>query len=338
MKLNYDVIQYSTYILSFIVGISGFIIYKLQNKIIYAANCPIDSRKVTYTPRDFDMNDYEDLDIKTKDGIKIKAFLIKKYVDEEKTKLAKSTLVYFHANAGNMGHRLPIVKSFVEECGCNVLIISYRGYGFSEGQASEEGIKIDAQTTLEYIFKRPDLKDTKIVIFGQSIGGAVAIYLAAKNQDRVHGLILENTFLTMRKLIPNLIPLLTPFTFLCHEKWESEKELLKFTYKKKDKNGRESFLPILLLSSELDEIVPTSQFEELCQILRNTRRESSTQKEREIEESGNTEPDIPEQKLIREQYNVFWYRFDNVHHNDTCIHPEYYNCIRNWWNKNIEDC
>jgi len=88
----------------------------------------------------------------------------------------------------------------------------------------------------------------------------------------------------------------------------------------------------------LDEIVPTSQFEELCQILRNTRRESSTQKEREIEESGNTEPDIPEQILVREQYNVFWYRFDNVHHNDTCIHPEYYNCIKNWWNKNIEDC
>jgi hypothetical protein len=139
-------------------------------------------------------------------------------------------------------------------------------------------------------------------------------------------------------LIPNLIPLLTPFTFLCHEKWESEKELLKFTYKMKDKNGSENFLPILLLSSELDEIVPANQFEELCQILRNTRREASTQKEREIEESLNREQYIPEQILVPEQYNVFWYRFDNVHHNDTCIHPEYYNCIKNWWNKNIEDC
>jgi len=102
MKFNYDIIQYSTYILSFIVGISGFIIYKLQNKIIYAANCPIDSRKFTYTPKDFEMDDYEDLDIKTKDGIIIKAFLVKKFVDDKKTRLAKTTLIYFHANAGNM--------------------------------------------------------------------------------------------------------------------------------------------------------------------------------------------------------------------------------------------
>jgi len=102
MKLNYDIIQYSTYVISVIVGLSGFIIYKLQNKIIYAANCPIDSRKVTYTPKDFEIDDYEDLEIETKDGIKIRAFLIKKFLDIEKTKLAKSMLVYFHANAGNM--------------------------------------------------------------------------------------------------------------------------------------------------------------------------------------------------------------------------------------------
>jgi len=336
MKLNYDIIQYSTYVISVIVGLSGFIIYKLQNKIIYAANCPIDSRKVTYTPKDFEMDDYEDLEIETKDGIKIRAFLIKKFLDIEKTKLAKSMLVYFHANAGNMGHRLPIVKSFVEECGCNVLIISYRGYGFSEGQATEEGIKIDAQSTLEYILQRPDLKDLKLVFFGQSIGGAVATYLAAENQERVQGVILENTFLTMRKLIPNLLPWLGPFTFLCHEKWESEKELLKFTYKKKI-NGTEKFIPVLMLNSELDEIVPNKQFEEFCKILRNTRREASTQKEREIEENGNTEPDTPDQILPREQYNVYWHRFDGVHHNDTCIHPEYYPCIKSWWRKNIDE-
>jgi len=336
MKFNYDIIQYSTYVLSVILGLSGFIIYKLQNKIIYAANCPIDSRKITYTPRDFEMDDYEDIEITTKDGIKIRAFLVKKYLNDEKTEIANSTLVYFHANAGNMGHRLPIVKSFIEECGCNVLIISYRGYGFSEGQASEQGLKIDAQSTLEYIFKRPDLKNTKLVLFGQSIGGAVAIYLAANNQDRIHGVILENTFLTMRKLIPNLIPILTPFTFLCHEKWESEKELLKFTYRRKE-NGTEKFLPVLLLSSELDEIVPNKQFEELCQCLRNVRREASTKKEREIEENGNYEPDSPEQILVREQYNIFWHRFDGVHHNDTCIHPEYYPCIKSWWRNNIDD-
>jgi len=64
-------------------------------------------------------------------------------------------------------------------------MLSYRGYGLSTGQASEIGIRIDAQTALDYIKKHPVLKDTVIIAYGQSIGGAVAVDVASRNQKSV---------------------------------------------------------------------------------------------------------------------------------------------------------
>lgn len=114
----------------------------------------------------------------------------------------------FHGNAGNIGHRVPIAKVLEETLGCNVMLLEYRGYGLSSGTPDENGLKIDAQTGLDYVRERPGLKDTKIIIHGQSLGGAVAINLVANNQDRgdIAGLILENTFLSIRKLIPSYAP------------------------------------------------------------------------------------------------------------------------------------
>ena len=110
----------------------------------------------------------------------------------------------FHGNAGNIGHRIPIAKILQDVVGCNVLMLEYRGYGYSTGTPDEAGLKIDAQTGLDYIRERIETSDTKIVVYGQSLGGAVAINLVAENQDRgdIAGLILENTFLSIRKLIP----------------------------------------------------------------------------------------------------------------------------------------
>jgi fermentation-respiration switch protein FrsA (DUF1100 family) len=110
----------------------------------------------------------------------------------------------FHGNAGNIGHRLPIAKILANDMYCNVLMLQYRGYGLSTGNPNEKGIAIDSQTGLDYIRSREDLKKTKIIIYGQSLGGAVSIGLAVKNKDRgdIAGLILENTFLSIKKMIP----------------------------------------------------------------------------------------------------------------------------------------
>ena len=112
----------------------------------------------------------------------------------------------FHGNAGNIGHRVPIAIKLQEDLGCNVLMLEYRGYGLSTGTPDEHGLMLDAQTGLDYIRNRADIRDSMIVIYGQSLGGAVSIQLVAKNQDKgkgkIAGLILENTFTSMRKLIP----------------------------------------------------------------------------------------------------------------------------------------
>lgn len=110
----------------------------------------------------------------------------------------------FHGNAGNIGHRVPIAKVLEENLGCNVLMLEYRGYGLSTGDPNEEGINIDAQTALDYIRQQKETQSGKIIIFGQSLGGAVAIQLVARNQEAgdIVGLVLENTFTSIRDMIP----------------------------------------------------------------------------------------------------------------------------------------
>lgn len=110
----------------------------------------------------------------------------------------------FHGNAGNIGHRVPIAKVLESSLGCNVLMLQYRGYGHSTGMPDEKGLMVDGQTGLEYIRQREELRKNKIVVYGQSLGGALSIQLVARNQKDgdIAALILENTFTSIRKLIP----------------------------------------------------------------------------------------------------------------------------------------
>ncbi len=169
----------------------------------------------------------------------------------------------FHGNAGNIGHRVPIAKVLEENSGCSILMLEYRGYGMSTGTPNEEGLMIDAQTGLDYIRNSGETKGNKIVVYGQSIGGAVAIQLVARNQDAgdVIGLILENTFTSIRKLIPRFalaqyfwrsrlicksaFPPAKYIAWLCHQYWPSEELLPQITN-----------IPILFISGLKDEIIP----------------------------------------------------------------------------------
>lgn len=86
-------------------------------------------------------------------------------------------------------------------------MLQYRGYGKSTGTPDETGLNIDATAGLNYIRERKDLKANGIVVYGQSIGGAVGVQLVVREQEKgdIKGLILENTFLSIRKLIPRYV-------------------------------------------------------------------------------------------------------------------------------------
>jgi len=165
---------------------------ELRSEIIYPRSLPPDARTNVPRPPQFGINHFEELMIPTPDGESLSAFLIRPANDQFARKI---TILMFHGNAGNIGHRVPIAKILADEIGCNVLMLQYRGYGLSTGTPNEKGLTIDAQTGLDYIRQRAELRDNKIVIYGQSLGGAVGIALAAKNQNEgdIAGLILENT-------------------------------------------------------------------------------------------------------------------------------------------------
>jgi fermentation-respiration switch protein FrsA (DUF1100 family) len=168
--------------------------------LIYPANMPPGARTDVPRPSQFGITDFEELFIPTPDGESLSAF----YLRANKQHARNITILMFHGNAGNIGYRLPIGQILENDLGCNVLMLQYRGYGLSTGSPSEKGLMIDAQTGLDYIKERTELRGTRVVIYGQSIGGAVAIGLAAKNlnESAIAGIILENTFTSMRKLIP----------------------------------------------------------------------------------------------------------------------------------------
>ena len=96
---------------------------------------------------------------------------------------------------------MPLAKVFYQRFGCNVVMLSYRGYGLSTGSPSEIGIRIDAQTALDYIKEHPILSQTTLVGYGQSLGGAVAVDVCQRNPKHVHALILENTWVAHLSLI-----------------------------------------------------------------------------------------------------------------------------------------
>ena len=171
------------------------------SEIIYPRNVPAGARTDVPRPSQFGITDFEELMIPTPDGESLSAFFIR---PSNKQLARNTTLLMFHGNAGNIGYRLPIARILEEDMGCNVLMLQYRGYGLSTGTPNEKGLMIDAQTGLDYIRQRAELRGTRIVLYGQSLGGAVSIGLASRNQKEgdIAGIILENTFTSIRKLIP----------------------------------------------------------------------------------------------------------------------------------------
>ncbi|CDS07656.1 hypothetical protein LRAMOSA01605 [Lichtheimia ramosa] len=253
--LPFNVPNWVSYLLSFtgLAGLTGAaLLYLYQCEIIYPSSFPEGSRTQVAKPSDYGMQ-YTEQVLTTKDNIKLHTYTM--VLENEDEARAANTILYFHANAGNMGHRLPIARIFHQKMKCNVVMLSYRGYGQSEGKPNEKGIRIDAQTLLEYVQSHPVLKDTRLVAYGQSIGGAVAIDIVSHNEEAFSGLIVENTFLSLPKLVPHVMPILRYVTFLCHQQWPSEVNIQRIAN-----------VPILFLSGSKDELIPPTHMRKLFEL------------------------------------------------------------------------
>ncbi|KAF8603712.1 alpha/beta-hydrolase [Ceratobasidium sp. AG-I] len=304
------------------------LLYYGQNSLIYPSNVPEGSRTKVATPAEYGIP-YTDLTFTTSDKVKIRAYLliqrrtllsadgsldngdIDAVGDDAEFARSRPTVLFLHANAGNVGHRVPLAKVFYNKMRCNVLMLSYRGYGLSEGQPSEKGLKIDAQTAFDYILEHPILRDTRKILYGQSIGGAVAFYMASQNSSSVSALVVENTFMTLPSLIPTVLPVAAPLSFLCHQVWDSAKAA----------RGLPVELPVLLLSGSEDELVPPSQMQGLFDILSGAEGKSAEAEAEPKADAGEIAPHIGNGRIL-----VFK-KFANGHHNDTCVQPGYWDNV-----------
>jgi hypothetical protein len=108
------------------------------------------------------------------------------------------TLLLFHGNAENIADALPFA-TLTRRAGYNLLLLDYRGYGRSEGSPSERGIYLDGEAALAALQGRPGVDPERIVLWGRSIGAAVAVHLAATRP--VRALVLESPFTSVRDLL-----------------------------------------------------------------------------------------------------------------------------------------
>ncbi len=188
------------------------------------------------TPADFGLP-FEEVRLTAEDGVGIHAWLLP-------LPQAKRTVLFAHGNAGNISHRLDRARRLRSRLGVEVLLFDYRGYGRSEGSPDEPGTYRDAAAAHRYLTETRGLDPKRLVLFGESLGSAVALELAL---TRAAGaLVLESPFTS----IPDMARVVLPFLPLG--------PLLRTRYDNLAKVGGLR-VPLLVLHGDRDEVVPFAQ-------------------------------------------------------------------------------
>ena len=213
----------------------GFV-YFTQGSLVYFPNM---AREHIATPAIQGLP-YEDVSIRTEDGETLHAWWVP--ADDPRG----ATLV-FHGNAGNISHRIDYARMF-RALGYDTLLVEYRGYGKSTGAPSEEGTYRDALASWRWLTETRGFRPKEIVLFGESLGGAVACWIAAREKPRA--LVLASTFTSVPDLGAEVYRFL-PVRLLSRFKYNTRECVGKVT------------APVLVVHSPRDDIVPYTHAERL---------------------------------------------------------------------------
>ncbi|CAN1337909.1 Alpha/beta hydrolase domain-containing protein WAV2 [Linum perenne] len=212
-----------SYVNVLLYGVGGIVfagmalLVAFQERLVYVPVVPGLTKSYPITPARLRLT-YEDVWLRSSDGVRLHAWFIKLFPD-----CRGPTILFFQENAGSIllilasgfgssielctvmflltwmklksfslnyrltdiAHRLEMVRIMLQKLQCNVFMLSYRGYGASDGIPSQQGITKDAQAAFDHLCQRSDIDTSRIVVFGRSLGGAVGALLTRNNPEKV---------------------------------------------------------------------------------------------------------------------------------------------------------
>jgi fermentation-respiration switch protein FrsA (DUF1100 family) len=202
-------------------------LYFMQPSFLYA---PV--RAIPYTPTELGL-DYEEVFFRTGDRLQLHGWFVP-------APNAPFTVIYCHGNGGNMMYFLETVN-FLNKLGLNCFIFDYRGFGISQGTPSENGTYLDARAAYRWLIKKKGIVPQSIIIFGWSLGGSIAAYLASKVNSA--GLVIESAFTSYADIGSKFYPYMPV-------RWFARFDYPTIKYVRKVK------CPVLVIHSRSDEMVP----------------------------------------------------------------------------------
>jgi fermentation-respiration switch protein FrsA (DUF1100 family) len=198
-----------------------------QNRLVFFPD-----RQIRATPQAIGLS-YRDIDFSAEDGTRLHGWYVPAAVDAP-------ILIFCHGNAGNISDRLDSIRIF-HELGLSVFIFDYRGYGRSSGRITERGTVLDARGAWRYLVETEGHQPERLVYFGRSLGGSVAIDLASWQLPRA--IIVESCFPSMVEMGARVYPWL-PVRLLARIRYDSRAKITTLQCRK------------LFIHSQDDEIVP----------------------------------------------------------------------------------
>lgn len=204
----------------------------IERDLIYAPN-----KQLLLTPENIGLI-FEDVQLNTPDGLSLHGWYI--------PGPDRLTLIWFHGNTGNISTRLDTIANVRRNLGYNIFIFDYRGYGLSSGDPSEEGTYIDSDAVMMYLRSSKNLEPSHTVLWGHSLGCAVAAEVATKYPTRA--LILESGFTSVPAMSSHKYPFLPGVGFLTRILFKTKYDILS-------KLGS-VHVPILVIHGDQDSVVP----------------------------------------------------------------------------------
>jgi uncharacterized protein len=193
-------------------------------------------RQLEVTPKELGLR-FEEARLVTDDGVTIHGWLLP--VDG-----SRFTVLVCHGNAGNISHRLDRALLMHAALKTDVFLFDYRGYGLSQGTPDEEGTYRDGRAAYRYLTAQRGIAPDNLILFGESLGGAVALQLAREAPSRA--LVLEAPFTSIADMARAVFPLL-PARFLLRTRYDNLAKI----------GGLR--VPLLILHGDADTTVPFEQ-------------------------------------------------------------------------------